>query len=364
MSTVNMLAAYSGWIGHRNIGDEAIYMAVDELFPELTFSDIDHVEQQDVIVYGGGTVFPSVVSRSPGYRDEAFTAAIGVGVRSPDFWNQKFSSLDFGHHTGNVLNSERFDNSAVNDALYGLTKFFDSHWAYNKTLTKRDFRLVRDAKIDFLGVRGPLSSERLSQYGIKHEIVGDTALILEPTSYGTRERATVAVSIRDNTYAWAPNDYHETVIEFCQRHADEYEFVFLPFWPPDIEVCLDAARRVPNARFEDYCSCVDVQGVIDEISQCNLLIGDKLHANVLSACSHTPFLSLEYRPKNRDFAESVGMGEFNIRADNVTVEWLEDRFARVEDGDEIVARLKGEVEGYRESLRRFTRRVAASVETL
>lgn len=357
-------SAYSGWIGHRNIGDEAIYMAVQKLLPELTLSDVDYLSDQDVTVHGGGTIFPSAVSRSSEYDDETFTIAIGVGVRNPEFWNQKFSPLDFGYYTGKALNSGRLPTGAFDDALYGLTKFFDSFWTYNKTLTWRDFEAVRSADIDFFGVRGPLSSELLSKHGIKHEVVGDTALALEPTTYDAAEKPRIAVSIRNNTYAWAPNDYHETVIQFCRRHADDYEFVFLPFWPPDIGVCLDAARRVPNAQFKDYCSCVDVQGVIDEISQCDLLIGDKLHANVLSACSYTPFLSLEYRPKNRDFAESVGMGAFNVRTDEVTVDWLEDRLARITDDDELGADLQTEVDEYRESLRDFARRVADSIATL
>ena len=358
------ISAYSGWIGHRNIGDEAIYLAVQKLLPELTLSDINHVDDRDVVLYGGGTIFPSAVSRSSTYDDEAFTIAIGVGVRNPEFWNQKFSPFDFGYYTGNALNSDRLSTAVFDDVLYGVTKFFDSFWTYNKTLTWRDFEAVRDADVDFFGVRGPISSELLSEHGIEHEVVGDTALALEPTSYDAVDKPRIAVSIRNNTYGWAPNEYHETVIEFCRRHADDYEFVFLPFWPPDIEVCLDAARRVPNARFKDYCSCVDVQGVIDEISRCDLLIGDKLHANVLSACSYTPFLSLEYRPKNRDFAESVGMGAFNIRTDEVTVDWLEDRLARVTAADDLSADLQTEVDDYRESLRDFARRVADSVRRL
>jgi polysaccharide pyruvyl transferase WcaK-like protein len=357
------LSAYSGWIGHRNIGDEAIFMTVKELLPELTFSDIDYVEQQDVIVYGGGTIFPSIISRNPDYRDDAFTAAIGVGVRSPMFWNRRFSPLDFGYYTGNMLNKNGLEINIVDDTLFTLTKFFDSFWTYNKTLTKRDFEAIKSADVDFFGVRGPLSSDLLSQYDIEHEVIGDTALALEPSSYHTEDRPMIAVTLRDNTYGWATNDYHEIIVEFCQRNADEYEFVFLPFWPPDIEVCRNATRRVPNARFEDYCSCIDVQGILDEISRCNILIGDKLHSNVLSACSYTPFISLEYRPKNQDFAESVGMGEFNIRTDEVNVDWLESRLAQIENNEELVVELEREVEGYRESLRSFSRRVANSVET-
>lgn len=356
--------AYSGWIGHRNIGDEAIYRAVRTLLSTPRPSDVEYVDDSDVIIYGGGTIFPSAISRDTTYRDEAFTAAIGVGTRDPAFWNQRFSPLDVGYYTGRAVNSNALEVEAVDDVLHRATRFFDSFWKYNKTLTKRDFQAVRDADIDFLGVRGPLSSRMLAEYDVDHEVVGDTALVLEPSADTESATPRIAVTLRDNTYGWASNEYHETVLEFCRHHADRYEFVFLPFWPPDIDICLDAARAVPGARFVDYCSQVDVQGVLDDIAGCDLLIGDKLHANVLSACSNTPFLSLEYRTKNRDFAESVGMGQFNVRTDEVTEEWLHDRLQRIEESNRLTDHLRANVNSYRESLRDFTRRIAAGIESL
>lgn len=349
-------AAYSGWIGHRNIGDEAIWLSVADLFPDLKLSDINHVPRQNIVIYGGGTIFPSAVSRQSEYRDNAFTIAIGVGVRSPNFWNQKFSLLDVGYYTGSAVNSSR--NTQFDNQLYAATKFFDSFWEYNKTLTDKDFEAVRDADINFIGIRGPLSSELLSRYDIEHEVVGDTALNLEPPSYYPESQNRVAVTIRDNTYGWASNDYHETIVEFCRRNADDYDFVFLPFWPPDIEVCHDAAQRVPGATYKDYCSYVNVNGVLDEIAQCDLMIGDKLHANVLSACTHTPFFSLEYRPKNRDFAESVEMGEYNVRTDEVTVEWLQNRFNKAMSSGSIQDALERNVRKKRESLAEFSYKIS------
>jgi polysaccharide pyruvyl transferase WcaK-like protein len=41
----------------------------------------------------------------------------------------------------------------------------------------------------------------------------------------------------------------------------------------------------------------------------------KLHAAVLAAAAGIPFISVEYRPKVRDFADSLGWGRFCVRAD-------------------------------------------------
>lgn len=80
---------------------------------------------------------------------------------------------------------------------------------------------------------------------------------------------------------------------------------------------------------KDYCSSPDVQDAIDEISNRISMIEHKLHANVLGICSYTPCISLEYRPKNRDFVKSVSREDFNIRTDSTNIEWLKDRFERL-----------------------------------
>lgn len=352
------LAAYSGWVGNQNIGDEAICKAVQRLLPNLEFSQYEYTERRDIVIYGGGTIFPSVVSRNSVYSDRAFTAAIGVGARNPSFWNQQFSKFDLGYFTGITVNKNQGRLPIIDNPLYRLTKFFDSYWSYNKTLTYKDFEAVRKADIDYLGVRGPDTSNRFRQFGIKHEIVGDTALILEPSSYKSEDTHRIAVTLRDNSYyGWSTNDYHDSVVEFCQQNADDYEFVFMPFWPPDIEVCMNAAGQVPGATFRDFCSRVNVQATLDEIAKCDLVIGDKLHANVLGACAYTPFVSLEYRPKNLDFAKSVGMDKFSKRTDTIDTTWLQDRLEQIKNSDEHKDRMKTQVDTYRNSLRDFAQRI-------
>lgn len=55
-------AAYSGWIGKRNIGDEAIYLATQKLFPELQFTDLDYLSDHDSLILRGGTTLPKSIS--------------------------------------------------------------------------------------------------------------------------------------------------------------------------------------------------------------------------------------------------------------------------------------------------------------
>ncbi len=48
------------------------------------------------------------------------------------------------------------------------------------------------------------------------------------------------------------------------------------------------------------------------------MVGERLHACVLAAAAGRPFVSIEYRPKLRDFADSVGMGEYLVRTDEIS----------------------------------------------
>jgi len=57
---------------------------------------------------------------------------------------------------------------------------------------------------------------------------------------------------------------------------------------------------------------------MDLVSECDLMIALKLHAGVLAMCRSVPVVSLEYQPKCRDFMESMGLEDYNLRADYAT----------------------------------------------
>lgn len=151
------------------------------------------------------------------------------------------------------------------------------------------------------------------------------------------------------------------IIEFCNNYSGEFDFVFFPFHPPDIDVNLEAAKSVPNAEYKDYCSYIDVPGLLNEISRCDLVIADKLHANVLSACTYTPFISIAYQPKNMDFAESLEMKEYNIRADNLILEDLTDLFEQAIASDEIQGKIKNKVIEKRKAIRDFAEQIKLEI---
>jgi polysaccharide pyruvyl transferase WcaK-like protein len=57
----------------------------------------------------------------------------------------------------------------------------------------------------------------------------------------------------------------------------------------------------------------------------DLMVSMKLHAGILAAAANVPFVSLEYRPKCRDFGASLGWEEFLIRTDQLQQDSLIER---------------------------------------
>lgn len=354
------IISYSGWIGHNNIGDEALYLANRKLFSEFELVNEEYYNDSDVTLFGGGTVFPH-----PKYTEhdtKKLVVAIGVGVKDPLFRNQPFAPVDIGYWLGRSGLDFALENKYISHGLRQFERMFDSVTFHRKYVNEDDFRLLEDT--DCIGVRGPKSKEILARYGIECQIVGDTALVLEPTNYYSQSTKRVAVTLKatGRDLKWEESEEYVDIIKsFCQSHSDEYEFVFIPFRPVDIPLHIELAKSVKGSQFKDCCSYVDVQAVVDELARCDLVIGERLHASILAACSYTPFISVGYQPKNSDFAESVNMKDYNTRVDHLNSEWLENRADEIVASDDITAKLESEVSSKREKIYSFADKITDSI---
>lgn len=356
------IAAYSGWLGNNNIGDEALYLANKKLFSEFELVDRNYYDGSDVQLYGGGTVIPR---QATDHSEEKLVAAIGVGVEDPTFRNQQFAPIDIEYHFVKNGLGEVLNNKPTQYILNIIAASSDSIIFQRKYIEERRFEPVH--RFDYLGVRGPLSKEILARHGIESQVIGDTALVLEPSEYNRKSTNKIAVTLRSEkgVLKWSNNtSYIQTIKEFCQARSEEYEFVFIPFRPIDIPLHIELSNAIDNAEYRDYCSHVDVQAAIDKIAECDLIIGERLHASILASCCFTPFLSLGYQPKNNDFVKSIDMDEYHIRFDHVTNDWLEDRFDRIRSSDEATTKLQSEVQDKRTAIHSFAEDITAETDEL
>jgi polysaccharide pyruvyl transferase WcaK-like protein len=108
---------------------------------------------------------------------------------------------------------------------------------------------------------------------------------------------------------------------------------------------------------------------MDSVCEQTVFVGFKLHAVVLAYCARVPALMIEYRPKCRDFMESIGADEFVVRADQQTTELL---LAKVEQlnsrGSALISTTSLRLEHYRQkqiaTARRLIWQTSSSVRAM
>ena len=270
-------ARYVGWTGRFNLGDDVMVDRIREL---LDWADIaESGDPQDLIVLGGGTLinmrtYLRWVSERDSPRIER--ATLGTGVASPEFW--------------------------------GLTEDPD--------------RWVRWlSSCVYVGVRGPQSAETLRSWGYKGEleICGDSALLVTPGPDVERVDGRVVVApawTKGELWGGSDRDVVDALGAAIVRwKRDGREVVCLASSPEDDGQILQLSKATGGEVLPYLAGYVENQAAIDLIASAEVVVGERLHACILAAAVSTPFIGIEYRPKLRDFAESVDRGDLIARTD-------------------------------------------------
>ena len=354
---------YYGWLGHKNIGDEAVYLANKLLFSEYDLVTNYEDENANTTLLGGCTMLPGEFRRKEGsrIRKSRLNYAIGMGIQDPDFFRflGRFETRPLTARrrlkvpAGKIGGAMRLIDNKLNNPL----KLYDCFTDY-------DYEKIRNFGFNRIGVRGPRSQEILAQYGIPSTIVGDTALYLKPTEYNYEKNYKIAICIRDKGMKWEESkNYLKEIISFCNSLSDDYRFVILPIYPPDVKINKTISGKINNSKILDFSDNVNINGLLDEITTCDLMIGEKLHSNVLSACCHVPFISIEYDPKSTDFVKTLELEMLNIRIGRVSEEKLDSLFHEIINNDKILNKLKSNVEKLRTKLEEFAESIKQEIDT-
>jgi polysaccharide pyruvyl transferase WcaK-like protein len=89
---------------------------------------------------------------------------------------------------------------------------------------------------------------------------------------------------------------------------------------------LEAA--LPNADVTIF-SGREVEQYVAALEEVDLLIGTRLHANIIALLAGVPSLGISYRPKVAQFFAMNGLSEYCVELDDVTPELLEQKIAMV-----------------------------------
>jgi len=292
---------YVGHIGYKNLGDEILRDAIINIF----YSYLLIVPQKgllvrifeklglikfDVLLLGGGTLLlrsEGVLKRisAQGYNKKL---VFGTGVANQIFWK------DIPDNYGDF-----------------------SQWI--ECLNK----------MDYVSVRGPMSRNILEKLGLKNkvEVIGDPALyFLREINLNKKQRnKRLGINVGTSKFGnksdmlWGRNEeaFLRNFSTFLKMMVqDGWSIEILPVCKEDLEAI---KKVIFLSGFKDsitiFKNFFSVRDAIKRLESYDVFVGQKLHAVVLSYCANTPAIMIEYRPKCRDFMESIKMERFNIRTD-------------------------------------------------
>lgn len=299
------VVSYLGWHGRGNLGDDAIYDAVTSRLDGALFVDLPRFPherlkaltrdrnlraRQGIRMMGGGTL----IGRRPWRRwvsrgmasTGAGTYAIGVGVEDPVF-------------AGRASGSGRDELKRWSAPL---------------------------AAFDLVSVRGPRSAELLADIGVEATVSGDPALVL-PRPDVAVEDGLIGVNLGFGDDLWGHDpDRVVTAVGAAVRELAQSGHRF-------VGVLMNRSDRAPTARALDGVDAqivepLDAVEASRVLGRCSAVIVSRLHAGILAALSDTPVVALEYQPKCRDFALSIGNEDLLIRTDSVTAAGVVDAVGR------------------------------------
>jgi polysaccharide pyruvyl transferase WcaK-like protein len=308
-----MLALYQGWLGHRNLGDDALFQACLRTMPRIRWRSMPFDEPPPRRVtrtrvrnaltraaaritpgcrtmLGGGTV----INRTEHWLEQyqllrrATRRAVPVfspGVADPSFWSHVPGWAD--------------TRAGWRDALTGLPE---------------------------VGVRGPRSMRLLQEAGLRNVLVaGDPALAFHRDRVDVQRTARRTVGVNPGTakgLLWGSEQRAiallSTVVADLGRTG--FDVRVFPVWQRDDAVCRDVARA--GGLTEDSVDplILDAEAFLDYLGRFDVVVSFKLHAAVFAAAAGVPFVAIEYQPKVSDFTESIGWTDLTFRSDTAEAE--------------------------------------------
>ena len=287
------------WDETPNLGDKALIVAARLLFPQCGFIDYPYSRPEPFylaaknfrfIKYGllaGGTL----INRTPRalkMAAESFplcknSIIFGTGVANPSFWAAR----------------PHWENSIP-------------QW---KPLLER---------CSYIGVRGPMSAEVLTEAGIDNvEVAGDPILVLAeqwgPDRPYIDKSIGLSIShpgIDPHVDMWGtPEQLHDQYVKLAAiARKNGWKVRWLIADPREMDLVTKIAKL--SGTSQEICNSFgDYKTYLDLVRPISVFVGMKLHSVALATCAYVPSIMAEYRPKCRDYMRSIGQDANTIRTD-------------------------------------------------
>ncbi len=266
------------WRWHGNLGDDMIFAAQEAMFGHIL--DLgQYIPAPEAILVGGGTFVPKLPEHPDLLRLSARhpTAFFGTGIGDPLFWGRDYIP----------------------------------EW----------LEIIRHAR--FIGVRGPLSKERLESWGVpgdRIQWVGDPALYFARRNRSSyHESGEIAVNLGvtyGQLYGFDERQLEETVTRAIQQLVRiGWKVTLVCAWQPDDAVIERITTRTSVACIEHWHD--NYGRALESIEKFDIVLSEKLHVAVAAACEGVPFVALCYRSKVLDFCRTIGWDEFCLSTEHL-----------------------------------------------
>jgi polysaccharide pyruvyl transferase WcaK-like protein len=300
------------WRWKGNLGDDMLFAAQAAMFGE-TLGLGQYLAAPEAVLVGGGTFVPKA-PHHPELVDLSRrlpTAFFGTGIGDPLFWG----------------------TDHIPDWL----------------------EILRNAR--YIGVRGPISKERLREWGVpghRVEWIGDPALYFAQREAGRhRLESKLAVNLATTwgqMYGFDEEAFLRTVIVALKRLVRAgWDITLVCAWKPDDDVIDRIQAEVDVSAVEHWHA--DYRRALESMEKFDIVLCEKLHVGVVAACKGVPFVALNYRSKVMDFCRSIGWERFCISTEDLEPEEILDPIAALARArDDHSDRLLKGVFGARERL--------------
>jgi polysaccharide pyruvyl transferase CsaB len=202
-------------------------------------------------------------------------------------------------------------------ALIGLARTFGKRVAvFNQSigpLTKTgETRVAAALKSTTNIVRDTGSRALLERLGLRAQLGGDPALLLEAPGGVTRDKNLVVIAPREGQ-----TEATRRLVEVAHKLSNQGKRVLaLGFQPGWDDAELEAFKAVNGATLE---STADPARALEIIAGAGAVIGVRLHAVILAAATRTPFYGISYDPKVQGFCRDAGALEVTTDFDVETL---------------------------------------------
>lgn len=278
---VRVDSAYLGWLGRGNLGDEVMYAALAARWAPATLrpAPLHRVSRRlargtrvGTLTLGGGTLLG---------RDE---------------WAARLDALLVATRVERLI--------VLGTGCEDLERALELGVATPAGL-RRWSELLSHA--DYIGVRGPASQEALAELGIRSEVLGDPALLVDRLPRDeTKSRQVVGLSVaavRDGL--GADRQLQLAIVRDAVRRieAEGFDPVWFCMESKDEPLSRSLARD-SGGRVRPYEP--NIGNLLAFIGSCAAVMSERLHGGILGLAVGTPSVMLGYKPKCVDFARSVG----------------------------------------------------------